>query len=278
MKPSRSSIVAIACAAALALGASAAARAQAQPQPQPAPAPAAASSPTTAPAPSRLLMVGNSYLYYNDSIHNHLRRIAVAADPSLEKKLQYKSATIGGAALVDHPIEHLTTPGRIGVKGAFEVVLLQGNSGAALSEAGRKRYHDAVVAFDKVIRSHGGRTALYLTHAYVAPHPKADPGMIRKTEAMVTGVAREIGALVVPVGLAFEQAYKRRPDLRLHKDYDGSHPELVGSYLAACVLYASLYGKSPVGNGYDYYGRIDKDTTAFLQQVAQDTVTAFNAR
>jgi hypothetical protein len=33
-----------------------------------------------------------------------------------------------------------------------------------------------------------------------------------------------------------------------------------------------------VGNTYDYYGRIDKDTAAFLQQVAADTVKAFYGR
>ena len=26
--------------------------------------------------PTRILFIGNSYLYYNDSLHNHLRRMA----------------------------------------------------------------------------------------------------------------------------------------------------------------------------------------------------------
>ncbi|MEZ5658337.1 MAG: hypothetical protein R3E83_07325 [Burkholderiaceae bacterium] len=47
--------------------------------------------------PMRVLLVGNSYLYYGDSLHNHLRRMVMAADPSTEKQLKYKSATIGGA-------------------------------------------------------------------------------------------------------------------------------------------------------------------------------------
>ena len=49
--------------------------------------------------PTHVLFVGNSYLYYNDSLHNHVRRMAIAADSSLEKKMKYKSATIGGASL-----------------------------------------------------------------------------------------------------------------------------------------------------------------------------------
>lgn len=63
--------------------------------------------------------------------------------------------------------------------------------------------------------------------------------------------------------------------MKLHQDYDGSHPTLIGTYLAACTVYASVYGKSPVGNSYDYVGRIDKDTAAFLQQVAADRLRKF---
>ncbi len=36
------------------------------------------------------------------------------------------------------------------------------------------------------------------------------------------------------------------PQLNLYFS-DGSHPSPIGSYVAACVFYATLYGKSPVG-------------------------------
>jgi len=35
-------------------------------------------------------------------------------------------------------------------------------------------------------------------------------------------------------------------------------------------------GKSLVGNRHDYYGKIDYETPAFLQQVAADTVKQFS--
>ena len=50
------------------------------------------------------------------------------------------------------------------------------------------------------------------------------------------------------------------------------------SFLAACVVFASLYGKSPAGNTYDYYGAVDKASAAYLQQVAWDTVQKFYGR
>lgn len=228
--------------------------------------------------PTRVLFVGNSYLYYGDSLHNHVRRLVMAADPVLGKKLRYKSATIGGASLAHHNIDYLTEPGRIGVKKPFQLVILQGASFEPLSKKRRAAFRETVIEFNKVITARGGKTALYMTHVYVKPHKRANPENIRLTEALYVSVGNEIDALVIPVGLAFEEAYRRRPGIKLQKDYDGSHPELIGTYLAACTVYASIYGKSPVGNSYDYFGKIDKETAGFLQQVAADTVNEFYGR
>jgi hypothetical protein len=228
--------------------------------------------------PKKILFVGNSYFYYNDSLHNHVRRMVLEADPALEKALQYKSATIGGAPLAHHDVKGLLAPGRLGMKEPYDVVILQGNSGAALAEARTKSFREKVVEFSADIARTGAKTALYMTHAYVPPNKEASPDMIRRVEEMTVAAGNEVGALVIPVGLAFEEAYRQQPGLQLHKTYDGSHPDLAGSYLAACVVYASLYGKSPVGNAYDYFGKVDKATAAFLQQVAWDTVTKFQSR
>ncbi len=228
--------------------------------------------------PTRVLFVGNSYLYYGDSLHNHVQRLAIAADPSLDGKLSYKSATIGGAALAHHNIDYLTKPGQIGVKEPFQLVILQGGSAEPLKEETRAKFREKVIEFNKVITERGGRTALYLTHAYVKPHKQAKPENLRLTEDLYVSVGNEVGALVIPVGLAFEEAYRRRPDIKLHKGFDGSHPDLIGTYLAACTVYASTYGKSLGGNSYNYFGRIDKETATFLQQVAEDTVKKFYAR
>jgi len=245
---------------------------------------AAAAAPAplvTAPqvdTPARVLFVGNSYFYYNDSLHNHVRRMAMAGDPGLEKRLHFKSATIGGARLEQHDIDWLTKPGQIGVKEPFQLVILQGASSEPLSDKARARFRDTVIRFTRLIAERGGKTALYMTHTYVKPNKKASPENIRLTEDLYVSVGNEVGALVIPVGLAFEEAYRRRPDMKLQQDYDGSHPTLVGTYLAACTVYASIYGKSPVGNSYDYFGKIDRNDAAFLQQVAEDTVRKFYGR
>lgn len=229
--------------------------------------------------PKRVLFVGNSYFYYNASLHFHARRVALAADPAWAKSFIYKSSTIAAAPLAHHNIDHLITPGNIGVKDPFELVILQGNSTAALSERGRRSFHDKVVEFSKKIAAGGGSTALYMTPAHVKPSKRAaDPDMMRKTEEMYVSVGNEVGALVIPVGLAFEEAYRRRPDIQLHQSYDGSHPTMLGTMLGAYTVYATLYGNSPVGNSYNFHGQVNADDAAFLQQVAEDTVKKFFGR
>lgn len=228
--------------------------------------------------PKRVLFVGNSYMYYNDSLHNHVNRIASAADPSLQKLIQYKSATIGGAPLWHHNIQHLTTPGNLGIKEPFELVIMQGNSTDALADGSRARFREKVIEFSEVIRQRGGKVALYMTPAHIKPSKAASPEMMRKTEDMYVSVGNEVGALVIPTGLAFEEAYRQRPDIKLHQDYDGSHPTLIGTYLAACTVYATVYNKPCSGNSYDYYGKVAKDDAAFLQKVADETVKKFFGR
>lgn len=258
--------------------------AQAQGSPtEPSAAPARAAAPAPAVKspqvanPVRVLIVGNSYQYYNDSLHNHLRRIVEAGDAALGKRLQYKSATIGGASLDHHNIDWLTTPGRIGVREPFELVVLQGGSNEPLSPARRARFRETAIEFNRVIQSRGAKVALYMTHAYVKPHAEVRPDNFRLTEDAYVSIGNEIGALVIPVGVAFEESYRRHPEIHLH-NADGTHPNLAGTYLAACTAYATLYGRSPVGNTYDYNGAIDPKTRAALQQVAQDVVQAYFRR
>ena len=79
-------------------------------------------------SPNRILFVGNSYFYYNDSLHNHVRRMVAEKFPERSKLAVYKSATIGGSKLSHHNLDHLLDSKNIGVENNFELVILQGGS------------------------------------------------------------------------------------------------------------------------------------------------------
>ena len=229
-------------------------------------------------APQRVLFVGNSYLYYNDSLHNHVERIGEELGPLGAGDYEFKSATIGGARLSHHPVGKLLEPGRLGVEQPFELVVLQGGSMEPLTAESRAAFRERAADLSKKIRATGAEVALYMTHAYVEPDERYEPNLIDKIAPMYISAGNELGALVLPVGLAFERAYEQRPDIVLHKTFDGSHPSLLGTYLAACVVYQSIYGTPAVGADYDYFGAIDKDDAAFLQKIADETVREFFGR
>ncbi len=229
-------------------------------------------------APKRVLFVGNSYLYYNDSLHNHLLRIAAEIGPHGPAEYQYKSATISGARLSHHDIDSLLAPGRLGIEEPFDLVILQGGSREVLTEADRAGFHAQATELSGKVRATGAEVALYMIHAYVEPHELQDAGMFDKIRATYLSTGNALNALVIPVGLAFERAFEERPDSALHKTFDGTHPSMLGTYLAACVLYQSIYGKSVVGIAYDYFGEVPRDAAEFLQRIADQTVREFYGR
>jgi len=51
------------------------------------------------------------------------------------------------------------------------------------------------------------------------------------------------------VGAAWETVVSAAPHPDLWQS-DGSHPSVSGTYLAACVFYATIFRQSPVGLGY----------------------------
>ncbi len=229
-------------------------------------------------SPQRVLFVGNSLVYYNGALQTHTHRMAAAATPPLQLREGYKSVHITGAFLHHYPIEFLVTPGNLGFKEPFQVVVLAGSIQEAMSDAARARYRQKVIEYDGIIKKHGARTVLLWLPAVVKPNPLAESDMFERTQQMMLSVGNEVGAMIIPVGPAYREAYRQRPGIKLQMGYDGSHPTVAGQYLAAAVVYGSLYGRSAVGNPYDYFGALDKDTREFVQKVADETVRTFFGR
>jgi hypothetical protein len=104
-------------------------------------------------------------------------------------------------------------------------------------------------------------------------HPDK-PQMTEQVMEAYTKVANETNAMVSPVGIAFAEAIRDRPEVVLIMPNDiQRHPTVAGSYLAACTLYASMAKKSPEGLKYD--AGLGAETASFLQQTAWRTVKGF---
>ena len=227
----------------------------------------AASAPevTRVDPPKHVLFVGNSFSYYNNSLHGHVRALAREADPEAAKSQTFKSMTLSGGYLSEHAS---SLPGMLRFR-KWDVVVLQGQSTEPMASDKKRSeaFKDYARRYDKQIRDSGARTAFFMTWAY-----QGKPEMTAPLAAGYEGIGNELGALVVPVGLAFERAIKARPALILHFK-DKEHPSFAGTYLAAATFYAALFGKNPVGNPYT--ADLDPETAKFLQGIAWETVNAY---
>jgi hypothetical protein len=98
--------------------------------------------------------------------------------------------------------------------------------------------------FDAEIRKVGAKTIIFAKFPPIRSGQLDDPEKyVADWEPTITA----LGALNAPVGLAWMEAFKAGIPRSALYDLDGIHPTLAGTYVAACVFFAVIYGKSPEG-------------------------------
>ena len=211
--------------------------------------------------PERVLFVGNSFTFFNNGLHGHYRAMVVERSglPGLVRAL-----TLSGAKLREH---------RAGLRQRlaeqrWDAVLLQGHSNAPLLDP--ERFLEAASSHAARIRAGGARPYLLMTWAYTG-----QPEMTAQLDSLYRDAAERAGAVVVPAGLAFARATEAHPEISLRTE-DRKHPTLAGTYLTACVAFATLRGESPVGLAYT--AGLPETVASTLQRAAWQTAQVFDAR
>ena len=224
-----------------------------------------------APAIKTVLFLGNSFVNANKGVEHHLSKLTQSVFAGASSVFFFKSMTKGGARLSDHvrrAEDMITNFSHKKKNGPWDLVVLQGQSSEPLYGSRAVDFEDAARQLDGMIRAAGSRTAFFMTWAY-----KSRPQMTGPLSDAYTGVGRELDALVVPVGLAFASARSSNPTMELYAG-DGKHPSLLGTYLAASVFFATLYGKSPVGASYT--AGLSARQVKFAQTIAWKTVRDYS--
>jgi hypothetical protein len=243
------------------------------------PAPSVAATPSG--PPQSLLWVGNSFFYFNNSMHGHVALLARG-----DKAVTHRgvSVTISGSGIDWHDVASYLGPDRIGRYSfvgdneirfnppgrQFDAVMMMDCSQCPIHPQLGRIFHEYAKKHSDTIRASGARPVLFMSWAY-----KDRPEMTAQLAEQYTLAGKANGAQVVPAGLAFAKSIARRPELDLYVA-DKRHPSLAGTYLAACTVYAALLGRSPVGNPYT--AGLPAEVAAQLQQVALDTVREYAAK
>lgn len=229
--------------------------------------------------PSSLLWIGNSFFYFNNSMHGHLGGLLTAAGV---RGIRQTSVTISGGGLDWHDVASYFRPGSGMARysftadnkvvfnqfeRAYDMVLMMDCSQCPIHPQLQQAFQDSARAAAETVRRAGAEPVLFLSWAY-----QDQPQMTEQLAAEYVKVGRANQVRVVPAGPAFAASIARRPDINLYAP-DKRHPSLEGTYLGAAVVMASLFKKSPVGNAYT--AGLPADVAQHLQTVAWDTVQAF---
>jgi hypothetical protein len=226
-----------------------------------------------------LLWVGNSFFYYNNSIHIHVDKLVKASEPS--KKTRTTSITISGSSIDWHDMESYLRSDTIGKYSIdadnkvvfrkpgrmFDAVIMMDCSLCPLHPQLKSIFHEYIKKDSGIILKAGAQPILFMTWAY-----KDKPEMTAQLAEQYTIAGNDNNALIIPAGLSFSKAISKRPDLELYQS-DNRHPTLLGTYLAACTTYEAIYKKSPIGN--TYIAGIKPQDAEFLQKIAHETVQEY---
>lgn len=228
-----------------------------------------------------MLWVGNSFFYYNNSMHGHVGLLLSAAGG---KGYRSTSATISGSGINWHDMESHFKPGGVASYSfvgdnevvfntfdkPFDGVMMMDCSQCPIHPKLQPIFYEFSKKHSDTVRKNGAEPILFMSWAYA---DKPDMTTPLANEYIKAG--KQNNALVVPAGLAFANSIAQRPDLNLYVA-DKRHPSLMGTYLAASTVMASVYKQNPMGNTYT--AGLSKDVAAHLQKVAWETSQTFHAK
>lgn len=193
---------------------------------------------------TRVLFIGNSYTYFND-----LPEIfAKLAEAGQQGKVETRMVAPGGWRLKDQWEKGTGRKLLEDEKWDFVVLQEQSTLGGSYWVEGNDHVSDDAVMrpyaekWAAEIRTKGATPVFFLTWAGKNA-PEDQPAL----NYAYARAAKDTSSLLAPVGMAWDVLRQEHPSIGLFYEGHGSHPSPAGSYLAACVLYTTIFHRSPLG-------------------------------
>ncbi len=219
----------------------------------------------------KVLFLGNSYTYCN-----HLPRMVQIIAKAQGRRLKTDMHATGGASFGSHWQGKKALAKLAG--GEWNAVVLQDQSMMPVMAPAQTIRQGGL--WVEQVKKKGARPILFMTWAR-----QGQPKMQEKLTETYCRLAHAGGAEVAPVGLAWARVLREKPKLVLHTK-DRSHPSQLGSYLAACVMFATICNASPEGAPGELtamisptrrlvFCRVPVATARYLQKTAWAVVSEF---
>lgn len=241
----------------------------------------------------KVLFIGNSYVYTNN-LPDVLNDLAKATGDTLI----YDASVPGGQTFAQH-VTNATTISKIKSQ-KWDVVILQEQSQRPAFSPGQvaRDVYPYAKMLDSMVRDNNpcSETMFYMTwgrkngdqgNCNNFPPVCTYEGMQLRLRESYTEMAKDNKAVVAPVGAAWKLVRDSAAAIELYSP-DESHPSMSGTYLAACVIYAGIFHRNPIGNTYHaglnateakqlqyYAARVAVDSMDKWQQHGAYTTAAF---
>ena len=223
----------------------------------------------------KVLWIGNSYTYVND-LPSMLRQLALSSGDTLIMD----SNTPGGYSFAAHTTNATTLQKLAQTGNDFVILQAQSQEPSFPPTQVESQTFPYASQLDSLIHvgSPCAQTVFYMTwgrkYGDAQNCPNYPPlctfqGMNDRLRWAYKTMADNNEALLSPVGMAWKASWEADSTINLWSS-DNSHPSVAGSYLSACVFYATLLKKSPVG--LSYTAGLSSPQVQFLQQIADNTV------
>ena len=255
-----------------------------------------------------VVFVGNSYTYANGMVDIFKGLVESVRGGGVDVgKLSDSRVLAGGATLERHwkdPEKKLVKQIGNGIVNGKrqpvkrDFVVLQEQSQGALKPASRARMFKYARLICQEARANGAQCVFFMTWARRSTFGKEGTGKMSKREFMYEvmkggksvivdpnvmsasdgivkthrQIADALAAKVAPCGVAFAKAIKAGIVVHSEKEKYGSHPNVNGSYLVACVFYGTIYDRNPEEIPDDGFKKISAKMAAKLQRIAKEAV------
>lgn len=216
--------------------------------------------------PKTGLYVGNSFTYYNCGVNGYVRGFTKEEN----REWAARMITISAGMLSFHDVESYLSKHEMDPyfkedkNSPFDVVFIQAQSVEPINKNRSPLFKKYLKQHIDAVRRAGAEPIVVDTWAR-----QDKPEQTRQLADAIITEANANNAIVLPVGLAFAESLKGRPDLILHHT-DKRHPSAAGSYLYGAVIYSLLFKKSP--EGFKFLGDCAKplkaEDAAYLQKIA----------
>lgn len=228
----------------------------------------------------KVLYLGNSHTFFND-----LPLLTYNLALSNGDTISYWENTPGGCTLGHPDNGHLFNQTSLGLINYtdWDYVILQEHSLFGVIDYYRDTYmFPGAKALDSLIKLNNACTKTIVQLIWgkknggqhcINSHCSVDFADFSHMQDSLTStylrLADTLSSITAPTGVAWQQSIENGDPIELF-DPDESHPSLAGSYLAACVYYAVMFQKSPVG--LTFTGGLSLDAALYLQQIADEVV------